>query len=170
MTQNKKKLFVIIIVAVVVVAIVLSSILILTSPKKERQVTTTEKELSAKDSSDNKSGNNKSEKGKATIKSGSKDGSGVEPIGSSDEPLGQSSEPVVFKPSSNTPSLSEIEPGKMDYATYLAMSSEDQYAYFETFKDAEEFLKWYNTSKAAYEKENDVYVLNPGDVIDLGGK
>lgn len=49
------------------------------------------------------------------------------------------------------------------------MSAEEQYAYYKSFDDPEEFYNWYNAAKEAYEKSHPAVVINPGDVIDLGG-
>lgn len=66
-----------------------------------------------------------------------------------------------------TPSTQLSDVAK-EYAEYCAMSSDEQYAYYKTFKSADDFMNWYNKAKAKYEKENPTVVLEPGAVIDLG--
>ena len=85
---------------------------------------------------------------------------GVEPVGESEKP-DQTSEP-------STPSSPTLSSAAKEYADYCAMSKDEQYAYYKSFKSADAFMKWYNAAKAAYEKENPAVELNPGDVIDLG--
>ena len=55
----------------------------------------------------------------------------------------------------------------MTYEAYSAMSAEDQYAYYKTFKSADAFMDWYNAAKAAYDKANPTTVIAPGEAIDL---
>ena len=85
---------------------------------------------------------------------------GVEPVGESEKP-DQTSEP-------STPSSPTLSSAAKEYADYCAMSKDEQYAYYKSFKSADAFMKWYNAAKAAYDKENPAVELNPGDVIDLG--
>ena len=55
----------------------------------------------------------------------------------------------------------------MTYETYIAMSPEDQQAFFETFDGPESFFNWYNGEKEKYEKEHAGDAVT-GDSIDLG--
>lgn len=71
------------------------------------------------------------------------------------------------KPKEQKPK-SELSSKAKEYADFVALSADDQYAYYKTFKDADQFMKWYNEVKKAYEKENPTVVINPGDVIDFG--
>lgn len=70
------------------------------------------------------------------------------------------------KPQTTDPSREEAGEA-LDYAAYVEMSAEEQYAYYKTFGDPEAFLNWYNAAKDQYEKEHPVEVINPGDVIDI---
>lgn len=114
-------------------------------------------------------------------------GSGIEKMDSTEQDQGQqqktaSSEDTKKKSSSQeikytekikaseaTPKPSaKLSEAAKEYADYCAMSSDEQYAYYKTFKSADDFMNWYNKAKAKYEKENPTVVLEPGAVIDLG--
>lgn len=92
---------------------------------------------------------------------------GVEPVEQSENPTEESKSPVEQSEASN-PTSPPLSTAAKEYADYCGMSSEQQYAYYKSFKSADAFLEWYNAAKAAYEKENPTIELNPGDVIDLG--
>lgn len=68
------------------------------------------------------------------------------------------------------PSNKKLSSKAQEYADYCAMSIEEQYEYYKTFRSADAFMKWYNKAKAAYEKENPSVVLEPGDAINPEGK
>lgn len=65
-----------------------------------------------------------------------------------------------------TDSDSEKPSNKMTYEKYIALSPEKQQEYFESYSDPEDFFKWYNTSKAEYDKEHEADV--EGGSIDIG--
>lgn len=52
------------------------------------------------------------------------------------------------------------------YEEYLAMSAEDQMAYFKSFENIEDYFEWYNAAKAKYEAENPSVDIGDGG-IDL---
>jgi len=54
----------------------------------------------------------------------------------------------------------------MTYEKYIAMSPEKQQAYFESYSDPEDFFKWYNKAKAAYDKANKPD--QEGGSVDIG--
>ncbi len=70
-------------------------------------------------------------------------------------------------PRQDNPSSEKAEK-QMDYATYAGMSADDQYAFYKTFEDPEEFFSWYNAAKDEYEETHPAKVINSGDVINLG--
>lgn len=53
------------------------------------------------------------------------------------------------------------------YARYLAMTPEEQQAFYESFASPDAFFAWYDSAKAAYEANQDVVDIQGGDV-DLG--
>lgn len=57
--------------------------------------------------------------------------------------------------------------GGSEYEKYMAMSPEEQEAFFETFDSPEAFIKWFNNAKAKYESSNDSIVVEGGG-IDIG--
>lgn len=57
--------------------------------------------------------------------------------------------------------------GGSEYEKYMAMSPEEQEAFFETFDSPEAFIKWFNNAKAKYEAGNDSIVVEGGG-IDIG--
>ena len=60
-----------------------------------------------------------------------------------------------------------VPSGKMTYEKYLAMSPEKQEAYFETFDDPDDFIKWYNAAKAEYDATHEGEEVEGGG-IDIG--
>lgn len=55
---------------------------------------------------------------------------------------------------------------KMTYEKYIAMSSEKQQEYFESYSDPDDFFKWYNLAKAEYDKAHKADV--EGGSVDIG--
>ena len=56
----------------------------------------------------------------------------------------------------------------LTYEAYMAMSAEQQQAYFESFADVQSFFAWYNAAKAEYEKENSSIEIGGNGNIDIG--
>ncbi len=54
----------------------------------------------------------------------------------------------------------------MTYEEYLALSGQEQAAYFQSFADPAEYFQWYNQAKADYDKK-EVHDIEDGKV-DLG--
>ena len=54
----------------------------------------------------------------------------------------------------------------MTYEKYIAMSPEEQQAYYKSFPSATEFFNWYNAAKEKYEAEQN-YIEVDGE-INLG--
>lgn len=82
------------------------------------------------------------------------------------KPTPGKTDPGKPDPEPSTPA----EPDKpLTYEEYLAMSAEEQFAYYQqAFKEnAEDFMDWYNAAKAVYDKEHQAIVLEPGTEIDL---
>lgn len=75
-------------------------------------------------------------------------------IGGSDEP--------------ENPDIGDTGSEKVTYADYLAMSQEEQLAYYESFEDPQDFFDWFNEEKAKYDEENKGEELPDDGNIDLG--
>ena len=71
----------------------------------------------------------------------------------------------VITPGSTGSELSDLA---KEYAEYNALTKEQQYEKYKSFKTTEAFLEWYDAAKAAYDKENPAIVINPGDEINIG--
>lgn len=69
-----------------------------------------------------------------------------------------STEPTATTTDSTTaatePELSGPEPGSITYGEYLALSVEEQQAYYYRFESADAFLQWLDAEKKEYESEN----------------
>lgn len=64
-----------------------------------------------------------------------------------------------------TPSVPE---GEVTYEMYIAMSGEEQQAYYSTFSSPAEFFAWLNAGKAEYEASNPSIEIGGNGSIDLG--
>lgn len=62
-----------------------------------------------------------------------------------------------------------LSPTAQEYVDFCAMSVKEQRAYSKTFASSDAFKEWYDTAKAAYDKENPAIVLEQGEAIDLSG-
>lgn len=77
-------------------------------------------------------------------------------------------------PSGSNPDTSEtptvpFEPsGEVTYEMYLAMSGEEQQAYFLTYENPADFFAWLNEGKAEYEAQNPSIEIGGDGSIDLG--
>lgn len=66
------------------------------------------------------------------------------------------------------PDIGDTGSEKVTYADYLAMSQEEQLAYYESFEDPQDFFDWFNEEKAKYDEENKGEELPDDGNIDLG--
>ena len=92
-------------------------------------------------------------------------------VGTLPNEFGDPTEPEPTEPETTQPKPTEPKPteptnpsgngsGSMTYERYIAMSSEEQSAYRDTFASLSEFFTWYNAAKEAYDN------AHPG--IDVG--
>lgn len=69
----------------------------------------------------------------------------------STEATTQPTEESTTKPTETVP---QDDPAVTAYEAYLAMSPEEQQAFFESFSSPEAFIAWFNTAKAEYDAKN----------------
>ena len=73
---------------------------------------------------------------------------------------------VTPTPAAAKPSGTDMQ--DLDYLSFSALSAEEQYDYIQSFDSNEDFLRWYNEVKAAYEDSLPVMTLDAGAVVDVG--
>ena len=71
----------------------------------------------------------------------------------------ESANPDTTEPSSNV--------AHVTYEEYVSMTPEEQLAFYNQFASMEDFVKWYNEAKVAYEEENGAIDVGDGN-IDMG--
>lgn len=54
------------------------------------------------------------------------------------------------------------------YEEYIALSGDEQYAYYQQFESASAFFEWYNQAKLEYEESQDRIEIGGDDSIDIG--
>ena len=59
-------------------------------------------------------------------------------------------------------------PTLITYEQYMAMTGEEQMAYYRTFPSMQEFNKWYNNAKAEYDRAHPKETIGPDGKIELG--
>lgn len=57
------------------------------------------------------------------------------------------------------------KPAGLTYEEYQALSSSDQYAYFLSYTNPEDFFTWYNEAVADYEERHPGVVVGPGGIM-----
>lgn len=67
-----------------------------------------------------------------------------------------------------TPTVPFEPSGEVTYEMYLAMSGEEQQAYFLTYENPADFFAWLNAGKAEYEAQNPSIEIGGDSSIDLG--
>lgn len=65
------------------------------------------------------------------------------------------------------PDIPPIELGTA-YEEFIAMSNEDQVAFYYSFETADEFFKWYDKALEEYKSLNPTIVVGEDEVIDFG--
>ena len=68
------------------------------------------------------------------------------------------------EPKEELPSLAK------QYEDYCNLTSDEQFAIFESYESTEAFLNWYNKAKEEYDKLQPVVSIEPGMAIDLSGE
>ncbi len=68
-----------------------------------------------------------------------------------------------------TTTLPPVPSGSISYEEYIAMSGEEQEAYFMQFSDPMAFFVWLETAKAEYDAKNPSIDIGDDGNIDLGG-
>lgn len=66
-----------------------------------------------------------------------------------------------------TPSGPPAYPTLITYEEYMAMTGDEQYAYYLTFPSMEVFNQWYNNAKAEYDQAHPKETVGPGGTIVL---
>ena len=56
----------------------------------------------------------------------------------------------------------------MTWVEYQALSGPEKDAYFASFADPMDFVKWMQEAQSKYNEENPTIEIKPGEVIDLG--
>ena len=59
-----------------------------------------------------------------------------------------------------------VAPGEMTYEAYIALSGEEQFAYYKTFESATAFNTWYNNAKAEWEAKQDSEITDGNITLD----
>ena len=78
----------------------------------------------------------------------------------------ESEEPEATRPTDEQPTPPDSEAAMFE--AFMAMNGEEQEAFAETFTKLEDFVKWYNRAKEAYEKLHPDVEIEDG-IIDIGG-
>ncbi|MBO5879553.1 MAG: hypothetical protein J6Q68_03270, partial [Clostridia bacterium] len=63
----------------------------------------------------------------------------------------------------------EEDDGLLTYEEYIALSGEEQQAYFQSFDTYQEFFDWFNAAKAKYDEEHKGDNVGEDGNIDIGG-
>lgn len=60
-----------------------------------------------------------------------------------------------------------LSPAEVTYEDYMAMTPEQQQAFYESFPSLQDYIDWFNAAKAAYDASKDDVVVDGGN-IDIG--
>ncbi len=79
----------------------------------------------------------------------------------------EDTKPEDTKPEDTTPP--ETGSGITEFEWYIALSGEEQLAFYNTFPSAKEFMEWYNAAKAEYDALHPTETVPNDGNVDLGG-
>ena len=130
------------------------------------EVTTGEATDSTDETSDGNSGNSGGNSGNSGGNSGSSGGNSGNSGGNSGNSGGNTDSSGSTKPTE--PPLPDVYPYTLTYKEYLAMTEDEQIAFYKEFKNHSEFKKWHTAAKKEYEKNKKELVIGPDGTIDLG--
>lgn len=90
-----------------------------------------------------------------------------DPVEPTEEPTDpEDDDPPVETTQPTEPQTGSDEPVVLTYEEYMALSPEEQQAYYESFPTLEEFIAWHNAALEEYEANNTVPVVT--GPIDIG--